>query len=138
MTVTVARETIVIDASVALALLAGDEAWLSRWTAWARADSLILAPGHFAAEVAQALLRKADLTADDATARLERLFEAGIETVDEGLDGIIRATDLADRHLLTTYGALYLTLALDVEGVLATLDQDLAMAADAEGVRVIS
>ena len=138
MTVTVARETIVIDASVALALLAGDEAWLSRWAEWARADSLILAPSHFAAEVAQALLRKADLAADDATTRLERLFEAGIETVDEGLDGIVRATDIADRHLLTTYGALYLTLALDVDGVLATLDQDLAMAADAEGVRVIS
>lgn len=138
MTATVARESIVVDASVGLALLAGDEAWLERWTAWARADNLILAPSHFAAEVAQALLRKAGLDAEDASARLERLYAAGLQTVDEGVDGIIRATDLAERHHLTTYAALYVGLAIDVEGSLATLDQDLATAAAAEGIRVLS
>jgi LuxR family maltose regulon positive regulatory protein len=39
-----------------------------------------------------------------------------------------RVLHLADRHGLTVYDALYLQLALDVEGELATLDRDLAKA----------
>ena len=47
-----------------------------------------------------------------------------------GLEGL----ELADRHRLSVYDAIYLDLALDVEAELATLDRDLARAAAAEGV----
>jgi len=48
------------------------------------------------------------------------------------------ALDLADRHRLTVYDALYLELAADVDAELATLDRDLTRAARAEGVGVVA
>ncbi|MEO8468618.1 MAG: type II toxin-antitoxin system VapC family toxin [Chloroflexota bacterium] len=103
-----AQEVVVLDASAAMALLAGDEAWLSRWGAWTEADVMMLAPGHF-----------------------------GVETTARGLAGLLGAIELAERHRLTVYDALYLDLALDVDGELATLDRDLARAAADEGVPVV-
>lgn len=134
----VAQEAIVVDASAAMALLGGNEVWLQRWQAWIEAGTMILAPSHFPAEVANALLRGAQLPAMDAAARLERLDAAGIETADRALPGLLGAVELADRHRLTVYDALYLDLALDVEAGIATLDRDLATAAAAEGVTVFS
>ena len=127
---------VVIDASAAMAFLGGDEAWVARWHSWTDDDALILAPAHFSVECANALLRGARLGALDASARLERLYGTGIETADRGLPGLLGAIELADRHRLTVYDALYLDLALDIDAELATLDQDLAAAAAAEGVAV--
>jgi predicted nucleic acid-binding protein len=45
--------------------------------------------------------------------------------------------DLAARHKLTIYDAAYLELALRLGGELATLDEDLAAAAKAEGVALV-
>jgi predicted nucleic acid-binding protein len=138
MTFSVGQEAVVVDASAAMALLAGDDAWMERWVAWTAADTMILAPAHFPVEVANALLRGARLPALDATARLERLQAAGIETADRGLPGLLGAVALADRYRLSVYDAMYLDLALDVEAAIATLDRDLAAAALAEGVPVLS
>ena len=128
---------VVIDASAAMALLAGDETWLHRWRGWTAADAMILAPPHFPVEVANALLRGARLPAVDVAARLERLYASGVETADRGLPGLLGAVELADRHRLTVYDALYLDLAVDVDGELATLDRDLAAAATSEGLTVV-
>jgi predicted nucleic acid-binding protein len=57
-----------------------------------------------------------------------------VEPADRGLPGLLGAVELADRHGLSVYDALYLDLALDIDGELATLDRDLAAAAAAEGV----
>jgi predicted nucleic acid-binding protein len=121
-----------------MALLNGDETWLERWRTWTEADAMILAPAHFPVEVANALLRGARLTAIDASARLERLWASGVETADRGLPGLLGAIELAERHRLTVYDALYLDLALDVDAELATLDRDLTAAAASEGVPVSS
>ena len=128
---------VVVDASAAIAVLAGDETWLDRWRAWTEADALILAPPHFPVEVANALVRGARLPAVDVAARLERLFATGVETSDRGLPGLLGAVELADRHRLTVYDALYLDLAMDIDGELATLDPDLAAAATSEGLTVV-
>jgi predicted nucleic acid-binding protein len=48
------------------------------------------------------------------------------------------ALGLADRHRLTVHDSLYLQLAADVGGELATLDRDLVRAASAEGVLVVA
>jgi predicted nucleic acid-binding protein len=131
------QAAVVIDASAAMALLAGDETWFQRWREWTVADAMILAPPHFPVEVANALVRGARLQAVDVAARLERLYASGLETADRGLPGLLGAVELADRHQLTVYDALYLDLAVDVDGELATLDRDLAAAATSEGLTVV-
>ena len=137
MTFNPVQATVVVDATAAMALLGGDETWLDRWRAWTDADAMILAPSHFPVEVANALLRGARVPALDAAARLERLYASGVETADRGLPGLLGAVELADRHRLTVYDALYLDLAVDVDAELATLDRDLAAAATSEGLTVV-
>lgn len=44
MTFAIAQEAMVVDASSAIPLLAGDEAWIERWLAWTEAGTMILAP----------------------------------------------------------------------------------------------
>ena len=99
---------------------------------------MILTPPHFPVEVANALLRGAGLEALKAATRLERLFATGIETADRGLEGLLGAIELAARHSLTVHDAVCLALAIDVDAERATLDRDLATAAAAEGITVIS
>lgn len=134
MTLSPGLPAVVVDASAAMAFLAGDEVWLERWTAWTEAEAMVLVPPHFPVEVANALLRSARLPAIDASARLARLYATGIDVADRGLPGLVGAIELADQHGLSVYDALYLDLVLDIEGELATLDRDLARAAAAEGV----
>ena len=95
----------------------------------------LLVPAHFWAEVANALLRRHRTPLENGI-DLRSLADAGIEVADRGIEGLIDAIALGDRHRLTAYDALYLQLALDVEGSLATFDQDLAAAARREGVTV--
>ena len=137
MTLSEGPRAVVVDASVAVRLLEGDEGLTGRWRTWTEADALVLVPPHFSAEVANALLRSVGLPAVDAAARLERLSAVGLELADRGWPGLIGAVELAERHRLTVYDALYLDLALDVDAELATLDRDLATAARSEGVAVI-
>jgi predicted nucleic acid-binding protein len=137
MTFSVGQPAVVVDASAALATLGGEASWSDRWRTWIEADALILAPAHFAAEVANALPRSVKLEALDVANRLERLFGLGLEQVDRGLRGLVGAVELADRHGLSVYDAIYIDLALDVDAELATLDRDLAAAARSEGLAVI-
>ena len=127
---------VVVDASVAVRFLAGEAAWLDRWTSWTESSALVLVPPHFLAEVANALLRSVGLPAVDVAARLERLANVRLETTDRGWPGILDAVELAERHRLTVYDALYLDLAIDTDAELATLDRDLARAATAENVEI--
>ena len=136
MTFYVDTPPVVVDASVTIEFLDGDPRWTDTFDRWAVDDRTLLAPAHFLAEVANGHLRGRRVPAADIRARLERLVAAGIETADRGLHGLIEAIDLADRHGLTVYDALYLQLALDIDGELATLDKDLIRAAKAEGLEV--
>jgi predicted nucleic acid-binding protein len=83
------------------------------------------------------MLGGAGLSAADALVRLERLVVAGVESADRGFSGLEEAMILSERHRLTVYDALYLQLALDVEGELATLDAKLRKAAIAEDLPII-
>lgn len=134
MTLVRSQAAVVIDASVAVELLAGSDTWAERWAGWLEAGTLLLVPGHFGIEVANALLRGLGLTEADVAASLGRLWATGIEAADRGLQGLVGAVELAQRHGLTAYDAAYLDLALDVEGELATLDSALRKAGEAEGV----
>lgn len=136
MTFSLGVRAVVIDASVAMAVLAGEASWVARMRRWAEADAMLLVPAHFPVEVANALVRGTQTPAAEAASRLERLFAAGFETADRGLPGLLGGIELAERHRLTVYDSLYIDLALDIDGELATLDRDLATAAVAEGVTV--
>ena len=127
---------VVIDASIAVELIIGNEQWRRVFDDWADEDRALMSPVHFLAEVANAQLRGLRVPVAEVTARLERLVAAGIDPVDRGLPGLVEAVDLADRHALTVYDALYLQLALDIGAELATLDQGLQRAATAEGLNV--
>jgi predicted nucleic acid-binding protein len=114
----------------------GDPGWAQRFAAWQDGGSLLIAPGMFGTEVANALLLGLRLDALDVVARVRLLLAAGIDLVDRGLVGLADAVELAARHRLTVYDATYLALAMELEGELATTDRALAAAARAEGIAV--
>ena len=128
---------VVVDASVAVPFLDRREPWPARWQAWAERGTMLLAPAHFRAEVANGLLRGTLLTPPEVPIRLELLITSGVDIADRGWDGVMEAIELATRHRLTVYDVLYLQLAIDIEAPLATLDRALAAAARDEGVEVI-
>jgi predicted nucleic acid-binding protein len=136
MTLSTGLGAVVVDASVAIEVLEGNEGWLARWARWVEADTLILGPPHLPLEVANGLLRGLRLEPDLAAIRLELLYRAGFETTDRGLDGLRSSVSLAHRHGLTVNDAAYLDLAIDTDAELATLDAALVDAAAAEGVSV--
>jgi predicted nucleic acid-binding protein len=125
---------VVVDASVAVEVLQGNEDWLARWTVWIEGGTLILAPASFLVEVANALLRGVGLPPDIVASSLDLLDRAGFETTDRGLDGMKSSVSLAQRHRLSVYDAVYLDLAIDTDAELATLDGALRDAAIAEEV----
>jgi predicted nucleic acid-binding protein len=132
-TFAIAPRAIVVDASIAVPLLAAS-AGIERFEAWRREDAYLLAPAHFPAEVANALLRSMKLGAAEVVRRMDLLATIGVETADRGAAELRAAIDLAQRHRLSVYDALYLHLAIDVEAELASADHDLVKAANAEGV----
>ncbi len=129
---------VVVDASFAVeALLEGGPS-LDRWVEWIRDGRIRLVPAHFWSELANALLLGRKFEPGRAALTVGAAARAGLETADRGLAGVGDALDLAGRHRLTVYDALYLQLAADVDAELATLDRDLARAARAEGVEVVT
>lgn len=128
---------VVVDASAAVERLDENPVWRETFRQWAADDRMLLAPAHFMPEVANGQLVRRRLPAAAVSRRLERLLAAGIEIADRGLIGLLEAIDLADKHRLTVYDALYLQLAIDVEGELATEDGALRAAAEAEGVALV-
>jgi predicted nucleic acid-binding protein len=126
---------VVVDASAAIEFVTGNQEWLATFGEWADSERTLLAPDTFLAEIASGLmLGHARLPASDARQRLNLVIGTGVETSGRGLSGLFDAMDLAQQHGLTVYDALYLQLALDVDGELATLDTRLRSAAEAEEV----
>lgn len=128
---------IVIDASFAVALITGDEASQLAFREAIASSAPLIVPPHFWVEMANALLRGVRLAAPDVTMRLERLGATGIGVADRGLAGILESVALAERHRLTVYDAAYLQLAVDVDGTLATFDDDLRRAATSDQVPLL-
>ena len=134
MTFAAAPLPVVPDASVIVDVLLLAPRAAAAWQGWLEAERMLLAPPIVWFEVANALVRRRRMPSDAAMARLDLLFKAGLDTADRGYGGLATAVDLADRHGLSAYDASYLALALDIGAELATLDRDLARAAEAEGV----
>jgi len=128
---------IVVDASVAVDVLAEVGDWADRWWDWRVAGAQLLAPPQFRLEVANAfLMGTRGEAAGMVSRRVQLLFEAGVQVIDRGLRALVETIELAAQHRLTVYDAAYLQLALDCEAEIATLDQALGRAAAAEGLVV--
>jgi len=130
----------VLDASTAISWNFPDEEHSDARAAWERLrQDNALVPAHWWFEVRNILLvvERRKRTSESQTfhflARLSRL--AIDETARPDDSGIF---ELARRHRLTFYDAAYLELARREDVALATLDGDLATAARAEGVALVT
>ena len=139
------RGELVIDASVVLSWIFPDE---SNEYADHVIDSLVahqglvphrgLVPHIFHFEVRNILLmaeRGDRIDADTVSERLSRLDRLPIDT--DFTPNLDAAFELARKHRLTFYDALYLELALRRGAQLATLDKALERAAAVEGVLML-
>jgi predicted nucleic acid-binding protein len=129
------RPALVVDASFAIEAINGSPGALEVLFALTSDYGMKLVPVHFWLEAANALVQ-VRTSETQMVLDLTKLDQAGVETADRGLAGVIDAIGLARKHKLTTYDAAYLQLALDVDGELATYDRALAQAAQAEGIVV--
>jgi predicted nucleic acid-binding protein len=128
--------SLVIDASVALAWVFGDEHHNAAWQVVERLrEGPAWVPAHFHLEVGNGLLTaltRGRLTPDQARMAIVTLgalpIEVDAETSSRALGGI---WPLAAQHCLTTYDAAYLELAARRGLTLATLDKHLVRAARA-------
>ncbi len=127
---------LVVDTSAAAGALMPDEDGPS-FAEWAGRFDAFAAPWLFWVEFRNVLLKaeRRGRTSADATDRVIRTlddFGVALDTT----PAHAAVMDLARRHRLTVYDALYLELAQRRGGALATLDGALAAAARAEGVAV--
>jgi predicted nucleic acid-binding protein len=134
--------SLVIDASVALAWVFGDERHDDAWRVVERLhEGPAWVPAHFHLEVGNGLLsglRRGRLTADQARTAVVALGALPIEVdLDTASRAFSESWPLAAQHRLTTYDAAYLELAIRRELPLATLDERLVSAARAEGVALV-
>ena len=134
MTFTIAPVPIVVDASVLVEASLGNPALVVAVGDWVIDDRYLFAPPIMWPEVANALHKRHRIPAVEVAGVISSIEAAGLETADRGPEGIRSALVLAERHGLSVYDATYLWLAIDIDAELATLDADLARAAEAEGV----
>ncbi len=126
------RRAIICDASVAIAWLLEEAAptWvegLREPVAEHRLD--VMVPTLFWLEVGNRLTREPEVTDEQVLEGVLRLEALGIETVEMDRPLRVMAVQLARRHRLSIYDAVYLALAETSDLPLATLDGRLADAA---------
>ena len=130
---------IVLDASVIIARLLGENEERERVD---RSMAAIVSVGAWVPQLWHYEVRNSLLMAErqgridqvDTANGLDSLIELPVQT-DESLD-FVAVMPLARRHGLTYYDAVYVELAIRLDAQLATLDQAMMRAAEAEGVPV--
>jgi predicted nucleic acid-binding protein len=130
-------ESIVIDASVAIALVRHEPRRPAIWAAtrsWATARIRLLVPSIFWVEVVNALVRKHHRAETEVVEALATLDELAIETIELDRPTLLLALVPMSEAGLSAYDALYLALAISTESRLATLDRRLAEVAGSRAV----
>lgn len=130
--------TVVIDCSIVVAWCFPDElSPLANRTFDRLAREQAIAPALLWYEIRNALHvgeRRQRLTPDRSDAFLARVDRLGISLEPQASSAPLMR--LARRHTLSVYDASYLELALRTSALLATLDRQLALAAQSEGVEL--
>jgi len=128
--------TVVVDASIGLALLHIEEhttAVVGAWTGWISKGVERVVPGHFWIELVNALGRRHGYPAIAIAGALKQLDDLEIRTMEVDRALLLRAASLVEAHGLSAYDAIYLALAEALDADLATLDRRLAAAAGDRG-----
>jgi predicted nucleic acid-binding protein len=86
-------------------------------------EVLLVAPSNLSGEVANALRWKPRLTPADVDELLSHLEAIDVQLVDVTYSRLRTATELACRHDLSVYGALFLQLAEELDCPLVTADR---------------
>jgi predicted nucleic acid-binding protein len=126
--------TVVLDASITVGAAVSEPPALAALDSLQMEAAVLLAPPLIWTETANVLVRRRSFSVPDATFILRAMERIGVESADRGLPGLVEAMTLATAHDISVYDATYLWLALDTGAALATLDRDLARAAQAVGV----
>jgi predicted nucleic acid-binding protein len=134
--------TFVLDCSIAMAWLFGDEATPSTAALLSRLGSeTVLVPAWWFIEVTNVLAlaeRKGRIATAQSDAFIADLGKLGIERDDEApIRAFTNLLPLCRAHRLTCYDAIYLELALRRDLPLATLDADLRKTAKLLGLRLL-
>jgi predicted nucleic acid-binding protein len=129
-------ERVVLDASVALAMLRPDAADPARAVAagsalrtWIEAGAELAVPPGFWTEVLDGLARDRRATAAELAEALHALDGLDIATVDLARPGLLLVADVMERHGLDAGRASHVVLAELLDAHLATLDPAAAHAA---------
>jgi predicted nucleic acid-binding protein len=131
--------SIVLDASVAIAVIRREPTrqtllGVLRETAAGRGDRMV--PDHFWLELANVLIRRYGVTAEEAVERLRDVDDFGLRSIRVDRPLLLVTLDLQARFGLSAYDAAYLALAETEDARLLTLDRRLALAAGARAVRL--
>ena len=131
----------VVDASIFLSWYFEDESDVSDTLIWSLAETDIVVPAHWAAEVGNGIIigERRNRSKPSQVAGLQALLDIfRIEIDAEGnADALGRILPLARAHRLTVYDTIYLELAERRGLALATLDGPLARAARSVGITVL-
>lgn len=126
------REQIVVDASVAIALVHDEphsEAIRAALASWLAEDVELVVPDHFWLEVVNPLARRHGYDSRRLLEALRELDELPISTIETMRPQVIVSITLMDRFGLTAYDAVYVALAQTLAARLATTDTILLRAA---------
>ena len=133
---------IVIDASMAVALMLPDEPAPTLAVRSRIYAGPLIAPSHWPVEVGNALLgatRRGRITPADRLGAIHRLSELDVAIADHSAALVwAECFGLAEAHGLTLYDAVYLWLSCKSGAALASNDRDLVKAARACDVAVIT
>lgn len=131
------RERVVVDASVAIALILdeADSAVIRATIAtWLTGDIELLVPDHFWLEVINPLARRHGYDGRRLLEAVRDLDDLPITTIETIRPQHVLAIDLMDRYRLTVYDAAYLALAQAMGARLASTDRVLLEAAGDAGI----
>jgi predicted nucleic acid-binding protein len=132
---------VVVDASIAIKWVmaeAGSDAAGELLIRARSGDLALIAPEHLLGEVGNGLRKRVAqkvLTPGDAVDALDMIYDIGLEFV-TGADRWVRTLEDALTWGVTTYDALYIAVALDVDGRLVTADRRLVTSARAASLPV--
>jgi predicted nucleic acid-binding protein len=128
-------KTTVMDASIGLAVVLREPAARTLRTLLAEGMSPYV-PASFWLEVINVLARRHRRSGNEILEAARELDEMGIETVEMDAVARVATIDLVERHGLTAYDAIYLSLADMLDAQLLTADRRLAAAAGSRALLV--
>jgi predicted nucleic acid-binding protein len=123
--------TVVLDASVGIALVRPEEASSAARRAvdrWLSERVPLVVPSHFWLEIVNALTRGRRARGAAVIEGLYELDQLAIATIEVDRPTLLGALDLTERWGLTSYDAIYLALAHSLGADLATFDRELIAA----------